>query len=353
MDGARVGRYTLGEQLGRPGGMGAVWLATDESGREYALKVMHAHAAEDADLVRRFRQEYEIGRRFNHPNLVKMVDQGTVDGTPFLVMELAQGKTVRRLLERGGTFREGEVARFIADAAAGLAALHAGGILHRDLSATNLMVERDLSAKIIDYGIARHIGSQSHTQAGGFMGKAEYSAPELYLGRSVGPPADVYALGILAFESLTGHVPFRAGRYMDVLRLQAERPVPSLAAELPVISDQMDALVQAMLDKIPARRPSAAEVERACRVIAAGAGAGASPFRAAPPKPQPQRPASPAERTSYRPQPAPTPTRTRTRAHTQYQRQPSKAPIVAAIVVGAVATAGVVGVVITALAQGG
>lgn len=351
MDGARVGRYTLGEQLGRPGGMGAVWLATDETGRQVALKVMHAHAAEDADLVRRFRQEYEIGRRFNHPNLVKMVDQGTVDGTPFLVMELAQGKTVRRLLERGGTFREGEVARFIADAAAGLTALHAGGIIHRDLSATNLMVERDLSAKIIDYGIARHIGSQSHTQAGGFMGKAEYSAPELYLGRSVGPPADIYALGILAFESLTGHVPFRAGRYMDVLRLQAERPVPSLSAELPVISDQMDALVQAMLDKIPARRPSAADVERACRAIAAGAGASPNPLRPAPLRPQPQRPASPVERTAYRPQPSPAPTTTGTRS--QYQRQPSKAPIVAAAVVGAVATAGVIGVVITALAQGG
>lgn len=351
VQGTRIGNYALGEQLGKSGGMGSVWQAFDPSGRELALKLMHGHAAQDEDLVRRFRQEYEIGRRFNHPNLVRMVEQGTFGGVPYLVMELAPGKTVRRLLERGGTFREGEVARFIGDAAAGLAALHGGGVIHRDLSATNLMVDRDLSAKIIDYGIARHIGREQHTQPGGFMGKAEYSAPELYLGRQVGPPTDVYALGILAYESLTGHVPFRSGRYVDVLRMQAERPVPSLVAELPVISDQMDGLVRAMLEKNPSKRPSATEVARACRVIAGHAGASApGPVDRTPPSRQVQ-PVSPRERTMLRR--TATPTRRPPAPRRQSSSTTKNGPFIAMLMVGGVAAVGVVAAVLTAIAMGG
>lgn len=351
MQGVRVGIYTLGEQLGKSGGMGSVWQAFDVSGRELALKLMHSHAAQDGDLVRRFRQEYEIGRRFNHPNLVRMVDQGTFDGVPYLVMELAAGKTVRRLLERGGTFREGEVARFIGDAASGLSALHGGGIIHRDLSATNLMVDRDLSAKIIDYGIARQIGREQLTQPGGFMGKAEYSAPELYLGRQVGPPADIYALGILAFESLTGHVPFRAGRYVDVLRMQAERPAPSLTAELPVISDQIDGLVRAMMEKSPAKRPAAADVARACRLISGRASAPAQRPRERTPRVMAPATASPQDRTMLRKSTAPL------RQQTSQPRPPASAPnqgaLIALLAVAGVAIAGVAATIISAIALGG
>lgn len=339
MQGARVDEYVLGEQLGRAGGMGSVWEARDAHGNVHALKLMHAHAADDPDLVQRFRREFEIGRHFNHPALVRMVSSGTVNGIPYLVMELAPGKTVRRLLERGGPFREEQVLRICANVAGGLAALHGGHVVHRDLSATNVMVARDLSAKVIDYGIARLMAQDNHTPPGGFMGKAEYAAPEIYYGRDATPATDIYSLGVLMFEMLTGQVPFRARTYVDVLKLHATSAVPSPRALVPVLTPETDALVRAMLDKTPSNRPSAATVALRCQQILAAMG------KAMPPPPQ----------AAYRPLVSPARDLSAAGMPLPAARQPARdrgAAAAWAIAVGAVGTAAVAAALLVAATGG-
>jgi len=262
--GAVVGGYRLVEVIGA-GGMGTVWRAS-EPGGQVALKTMHPHLADDAELVRRFQREYAVGAKVRHPNLIRMRSQGQHDGVPYLVMDIASGKSVRRLIDLGGPFREWEAATIGQQVASALAALHGAGVVHRDLKASNIVLDRDLHAVVIDLGIARVDGEQTRAD-GGFMGSAEYAGPEPYLGRPAGTPADIYALGIVLFELLTGDVPFRASSYADVLRMHAEMPAPRVSTRMPLVSETMDYLVFAMLDKKAERRPNATQVQMACASV--------------------------------------------------------------------------------------
>lgn len=268
MEGSRVGRYVLGERLGS-GGMGVVWEARDPtSGQPVALKIMHRHLVSDRDLVERFRREYEVGLRAVHPSLVRTLDYGLDGEVPYLVMERAYGKSLRRLIERGGRFREWEVAVIGAQVAGALASLHASGVLHRDLKSSNIVVERDLGTRVIDYGIAKIIGSDTISMPGSFIGTAEFSAPDVYFGRAHTDRSDVYSLGVAMYEALTGAVPFRSERYVDVLRMHAELPVPDIGQAAPLTGPRMRELISRMLDKSPQNRPSAAETAAIYREIA-------------------------------------------------------------------------------------
>ena len=264
--GERVGLYTLVSLKGS-GGMGAVWEAQGPSGERVALKLMHSHLADDPDLIRRFRREYEVGVNARHPNLVAMLDSGVDDGVPFLVMQLAEGKPIRRLLDRGGPFREVEVAGIGMQICDGLSALTAAGVVHRDIKASNIVVDRSLHVIIIDFGIARVEGERTITEAGGFIGSAEYSSPEPYLGRKPDARSDVYSVGIVMFELLTGKVPYRSDRYTDTLRMHAEFPTPRVCERMPMVSREMDNLVYSMLEKQPVKRPTAEQVAATCRAI--------------------------------------------------------------------------------------
>lgn len=299
--GERIGPYVLVSPKGS-GGMGAVWEAESPSGQRVALKLMHSHLADDADLIRRFRREYEVGVNVRHPNLVEMLDSGVIDGIPYLVMQLAEGKPIRRLIERGGPFREGDVAAMGAQIANGLAALNLAGVVHRDIKASNIVVDRRLHVIIIDYGIARVEGERTITEAGSFIGSAEYSSPEPYLGRKPDARSDVYSVGIVMYELLTGKVPYRSDRYTDTLRMHAELPVPRVSEREPMVSRGMDDLVYSMLQKQPARRPTAEQVAEACRAISYSHGRSAPapnqqpanvPRSAPVPQPSPSMPLQP------------------------------------------------------------
>lgn len=264
--GDSVGPYTLVARRGS-GGMGVVWEAKDANGATVALKLMHSHLADDEELVQRFRREFEVGRRFSHPNLVGMVDQGVLNGIPFLVMQMVEGKTIRRLIERGGTFREWEAIAMTLQVASGIEALASGGVTHRDLKASNIVVDQHLRTVIIDFGIARIEGERTLTSAESFIGSAEYSSPEPYLGRKVDTRSDVYSMGVVLYEMLTGRVPFRSDRYTDTLRMHAELAVPRVSERVAGTSPEVDDLVYAMLQKQPSQRPRPAEVVARCREL--------------------------------------------------------------------------------------
>lgn len=266
-----IGQYELLEQRGS-GGMGVVWEAADRVGRHVALKQMHLHLCDDAELVKRFRREYEVGVSLNHPNLVRMLAYDGEATPPYLVMELATGKSLRRLLERGGRFYEWEVAVIGAQLADAMVALHRQHVVHRDLKASNVVVDRELHVIVIDYGIARVQGDAAMGLTQGFIGSADYAPPEPYWGRPTDARSDVYSAGIILYEMLAGEVPFRSDRYTDTLRMQAEMPVPNISEKNALVSPEMARLVTAMLQKQPERRPSAAQVADACRSISATLG---------------------------------------------------------------------------------
>jgi serine/threonine protein kinase len=292
-----IGQYELLEQRGS-GGMGVVWEAADGAGRHVALKQMHLHLCDDAELVKRFRREYEVGVSLNHPNLVRMLAYDGEATPPYLVMELATGKSLRRLLERGGRFYEWEVAVVGAQIADAMVALHRQHVVHRDLKSSNVVIDRDLRVVIIDYGIARVEGESAMGLTQGFVGSPEYSSPEPYWSRPRDPRSDVYSAGIILFEMFAGAVPFRSDRYTDTLRMHAELPVPNILEKNALVSPEMARLVTAMLQKQPERRPSAAQVADACRAISATLGRGVRAVSAPDARAQPM--AAPAARPAPR-----------------------------------------------------
>jgi serine/threonine-protein kinase len=286
-EGERVGPYTLLRARGS-GGMGSVWEAAGPGGRHFAIKLMHSHYKDEEELVRRFHREAEVGQLISHPNLVHVYEEGVHDGVPYLVMDLAPGKSLRRLIDKGAPFfREWEAATVGAEVADALVALHARGVLHRDLKSSNIMVDRDLHARVVDYGIAKVIGEKTVATGPGFIGGPEYAPPEVFRGDKHSEKSDVYALGIVLYEMITGRVPFRSDRYTDTLQMHAERPVPELKQAAPMVSDQFDRLVYQMLQKQPARRPTPQQVANGCRSVLRLLGREGAPAAAAASPPPP------------------------------------------------------------------
>lgn len=276
--------FRLEHRLGS-GAMGTVWAATGPNGRQCALKTMHAHLAEDGELVRRFRREYEVGRAVKHPSVIGMLHYGQGPDSPFLVMELAQGKNLKRLIEKGGPFFDAEVTMIGHQIASGLAALHAAGAIHRDLKSSNIVVDRNLKATLIDFGIAKLYGGADLTPTNGFMGTAEYCAPEPNFGRKLTAASDVYSLGIVLYEALVGEVPFRSDRYTDTLQMHAQRPVPSVVRARPMVEPRLAAIITAMLQKHPDARPTAGAAAKELADIALGLGKSPRPLPSVPPPP--------------------------------------------------------------------
>lgn len=290
-EGQTLDGFRLERRLGS-GAMGTVWAASDPGGRPCALKTMHPHLAEDGELIRRFRREYEVGRAVKHPSVVGMLHYGQGPESPFIVMELAQGKNLKRLIDRGGPFFDGEVTMIGHQIASGLAALHAVGAIHRDLKSSNIVVARSLKATLIDFGIAKLYGGADLTPTNGFMGTAEYCAPEPNFGRKLTAASDMYSLGIVLYEALVGEVPFRSDRYTDTLQMQAQRPVPNVAQVRPMVEPRLAAIITAMLQKHPEARPTAAAAAKELADIAVGLGKTPRPTRSVPPtesmRPEPQ-----------------------------------------------------------------
>ncbi|KUL43778.1 serine/threonine-protein kinase [Streptomyces regalis] len=263
-----AGRYRLDASIGR-GAMGEVWRAYDETlGRPVAVKLLLAQEA-DPTAASRFRLEAQTAGRLNHPNVVGVLDFGEYEDRLFLVMELVEGDSLARLASAGRLPAE-QVARIAAQAAAGLAAAHRQGVVHRDIKPANLLLDADGTVKIGDFGIARFLDDPAAalTAAGQIVGTSLYLAPERALGRSAGPASDVYALGCVLYQLLTGRAPFQADTALAILHQHLDAaPVPprELCILLPPAFENY---LLGLLAKEPEERPTA---QQAADWFAAGA----------------------------------------------------------------------------------
>jgi serine/threonine protein kinase/tetratricopeptide (TPR) repeat protein len=268
-----VGHYRLESQIGA-GSMGAVYRAVDTRlNRIVAIKLWQHDEGTSADSSRRMLKEARAASALNHPNIVIVHEFGeTPDGDAFIVQEFIDGRTLRDRL--GEPLSLADVVDIGAQVARALATAHAAGVVHRDIKPENVMLRTDGYAKVLDFGIA-HLpalttdsASAMETFANDLVGTPAYMPPEMMLGGTIGPPADVFALGVILYEMCTGKQPFAAPTTMGVLaRIATDTPVP-MTSLAPTVPAGLDALVQSMLDKTPERRPTAVEVEHALPAFA-------------------------------------------------------------------------------------
>ncbi len=265
------GRYELEEVVGA-GGMSSVYKAHDQLlERDVALKVLHPHFGDDEEYVERFRREARAVAQLSHPNIVTVIDRGEADGHQFIVFEYIRGENLKELVQRTGQLpvrRAVELAAAIAD---GLAFAHEHGIIHRDVKPQNVLLNGDGEPKVTDFGIARTLDvERGVTQTGTVLGTSNYLSPEQANGEPVTPATDVYSLGVVLYELLTGEVPFRGDNVVAVALKHAQETPPSLLEHRPEAPVRLAAAVDRALEKDPARRfPSmgelAAELRRSLR----------------------------------------------------------------------------------------
>ena len=270
-EGAEFAGYRIERRLGR-GGMGIVYLAVEPGlDRRVALKLVAPDAAADEVFRARFAHESRIAASIEHPNVVPIYSAGEHDGIPFIAMRYVSGSDLGRKLLSSGRLEPGRAVALIGQVAAGLDAIHAAGLVHRDVKPANVLLsgsEASEHAYITDFGVARNVASTSGlTKTGRFVGTLDYVAPEQIRGGEVDARADVYALGCLLFKLLTGEVPFP--RDGEAARLYAhlndEPPAASLFT--PMVPKALDRVIARAMAKSPAERfPSAGDLGRAARL---------------------------------------------------------------------------------------
>ena len=256
------GRYALAEVLGT-GGMATVWRARDEVlGREVAVKVLSPPYAADPGFAARFEREARHAAAVSHPRLVTVFDCGVDGGTPYLVMELVTGRTLRQVLDEAGPLPAGQAAAIAAAVCEGLEAAHAAGLVHRDIKPANIILAGG-EVKILDFGIARAEGTAAGTATGIVLGTAAYLSPEQAAGRPAGPSSDLYALGCVLFEMLTGAPPFTAESAVGLAHRHVHDDPGPPSARRPGVPASLDQMTTRLLAKDPAGRPADAAAARA------------------------------------------------------------------------------------------
>jgi Protein kinase domain len=255
LTGTRVGQYEIVERLGG-GGMAVVYRAVQQPlGREVALKALSSELFQDDGFVKRFETEAKTLAKLDHPNILPIYDFEMNDGVAYLTMPLIRGGTLRDVLNRGAldTLTAWRYLREIGD---GLQHAHDAGIVHRDLKPTNVLIHADGRAMLADFGLARGAGQPTHlTTIGLAIGTPGYMAPEQVMGHDVDKRADIYAMGVLTFEMLTGRLPFIGSNRMEVAYSTVNAPIPSAVKLNPALPDELDQLLAKVLAKDPAQRP--------------------------------------------------------------------------------------------------
>ena len=266
-----AGRYEIEQLLGR-GGMGSVFRVRDrEVGEIVALKLLDATAA-TPDAVERFRREVRLARRVTHRNAARTYDLGEHQTWRFLTMEYVDGESLRAHLARTRPSKARALS-FAMQMAEGLAAAHEAGVVHRDLKPANVLIERNGRVVITDFGIARALqGSDATMQTGGLLGTPAYMAPEQISGDRVEAPADIYALGLILFEMLTGRLPFGGNSPMAIALARLHQPLPELSTEPEIPSELAELLGHCLARDAGARLQSAAELAAHLSSIAATLG---------------------------------------------------------------------------------
>jgi beta-lactam-binding protein with PASTA domain len=246
-------RYRVLKRLGS-GGMADVFCAEDtQLGRRVALKLLHRRFAEDAEFVERFRREASSAAGLQHPNIVGVFDRGEWDGTYYIAMEFLEGHTLKQLVREHGAMPPDLAVDITMQVLRAAKFAHKRGVVHRDIKPHNVILDEEGRAKVTDFGIAR-AGASDMTETGSIMGTAQYLSPEQAQGQPVSPRSDLYSIGVMLYELLTGRVPFDADSPVTIaLKHVSEPPVPP--AEInPAVSPALEAVVMRALEKDPARR---------------------------------------------------------------------------------------------------
>ena len=272
------GRYATGNLLGG-GGMAQVFLARDEVlDRDVALKILRERYAHDEPFVERFRREARSAAALNHPNIVQVYDQGhTEDGDHYIAMEYVPGGTLAQRIKREGPLDPREAAGLASRVAEALAVAHGRGIIHRDIKPQNVLLTASGEPKVADFGIARAASANTMTETSLILGTASYMSPEQVRGERVGPSSDLYSLGVVLYEMLTGEPPYTAENPLATAMKHVEEPPRHPRDANPGIPEGLDALTVKLLAKDPGDRyASAAELaedlRRVCDGLPLGAG---------------------------------------------------------------------------------
>ncbi len=270
-----AGRYRLEGRLGF-GGMSTVHLAHDTRlERKVAVKLLAEHLAEDPTFVSRFQREAQAAARLVHPNIVQIFDSGQdeASGQYFIVMEYIEGRSCAEILRDEGWVEVSEAASIIEQACEGLHYAHRNGVVHRDVKPGNLLRSHDGEVKLADFGIAKATEQSSITQVGSVLGTAAYLAPEQARGEEAGPRADLYALGVVAYQMISGRLPYEAASLTELaLKQQQEEPEPLDALVAAVNPELAEAVAIALAldprDRYETAREMGQAVEAATRGIA-------------------------------------------------------------------------------------
>lgn len=232
--------------------MSTVHRALDEKlGRPVAVKLMHRTTAADSDHLERFRREAKAVASLSHPHIVGVIDAGEDAGRPFIVFEFVAGETLKARIRRNGRLEIPEAVAYAIEVARALAVAHEHGIVHRDVKPQNILIDQDGHAKLTDFGIARSLDEDGLTADGRVLGTTDYVSPEQALGQSTGTASDIYSLGIVLFEMLTGDVPFKAENPIGVAMCHVRDPMPDVRSARPDIS----ATLASIIDRCTAKEP--------------------------------------------------------------------------------------------------
>jgi eukaryotic-like serine/threonine-protein kinase len=278
------GRYRLVELIGQ-GGMATIFQALDtQLGRDVAIKLLRPEYLRDPDFSSRFRQEAQNAASLNHPNVVSVYDYGEDPSGPYIVMEYVDGEDLATILRRNGSLPPAQAARVAAAVARALAAAHARGIVHRDVKPGNVLIGRDGRVKVVDFGIARAVAEAQMTLPGTTLGSVHYFSPEQARGETATNESDIYSLGIVLYEMLTGRRPWEGDSAASVALARLSGPVPDPVLVRPSLPPDLAAITRKALASSPIDRfASAASMADALETsrTAAGAAAASAPAGAA------------------------------------------------------------------------
>ena len=237
------GRYRLGSKLGS-GGMSTVYLAQDEVlDRPVAVKLLHREISEDTDQLERFRREARAAARLSHPNLVGVIDAGEDESRPYIVFEYVEGQTLKQCIQSKGGLEVDEAVAYAIEIGRGLSAAHSRKLIHRDVKPQNVLIDPDGRAKVTDFGIARSLESEGLTATGRVLGTTDYVSPEQAMGEDADERSDVYSLGVVLYEMLSGEVPFRAETQVGVAMKHVNNPMPDIRAKRPEIPADVSGVI--------------------------------------------------------------------------------------------------------------
>jgi eukaryotic-like serine/threonine-protein kinase len=271
------GRFRLEEQVGS-GGMSTVYRAFDQTlERTVAIKLMHRSLSGDPQQLERFRREARAAARLSHPHVVTVIDAGEDDGHPFIVFEFVAGETLKGRIKRLERLPVVEAVAYAIEIGRALGAAHAERLVHRDVKPQNVLIDPDGRAKVTDFGIARSLEDGGLTATGRVLGTTDYVSPEQALGEDVTAASDVYSLGVVLYEMLTGDLPFKAESQVGVAMKHVQDPMPDVQLRRPEVSASLAAVIDRATSKQVENRYASVddmvwELEQALAIEAARAG---------------------------------------------------------------------------------